>query len=917
MILDAVFVDLKKAISSVVVKYDSLAKSMDTIEIKKDSDRFISASMKEDSFITYPEFDDEAYLGAGITDQILINQYKKDKSLIPPNLQQRLVEAQRAVVISTYVEKNNYYRMLTGLPDMEDNDFIYLTQAQAQASEVDSTKPIHEFTEDELIKIEKTGVYAEIVAANPSKKYLTRLGSNSIDIVKARTSKPFSIMFLTTDLTEYFVDEFNQTYEQSRDYFLTVIYNRDFGSRFDMYDNFIAMMIMVMTTQRLFSNTFKYGIERDFYDISSIQTLFGAYNVPYLENLPLEYQRILARNLNNLLHYKSTDKVLYDICSLLGYERINIFKYYLIKSHNLDDNENPLFIYKEEVDETGQTQLVEDKEKMYSLYFQSVELRERNTALALASPSNRLEYNSVILDDPFWQDDEDLREKIYETEFNYVETKYLGMNIMYKLTEMLFEIIYVFRLLVDKKSQTQNIFIRLPRLFQQKEISLFQITVLLCALISKKNGMAGNIISTPSKTLSILGFNFSQDFTAIKEEIKSKPHLYDQRILQYIQNMDVYSANDINNLYKNIKELEAFLVNAMAETKSLKQYRAYKTLYDSIMVTDNVTSMFTKSNGEVASTFLDYLDDTDLVLAEFVRNAESDEISEHVDHVISRLNLALKDLRHLYIYNDSNNVIITAIVTLIKFFKSYTTNLSSFNIMYLMDSRYHNMIKMLDDIKSVKKVLGLNTMNLQNTYETYMSYIAKDSRKDKLNIIDKQMGTDIDYDFNKSIPVSGMVRKSFISKMKTETKNLANTTNSTQLFTSTDSYREKFSVDDKMTKAKSNILNKDKTRYLSKFKTFRSVNTLNDYSTIPSDTISLSLYSKLKDMTIIADKYLVKSNYLGKDKSKQTSRVRLDRAMRLSTEQTIIYELLSNIYSQHKYKDSALMKDALFIEWEK
>ena len=256
----------------------------------------------------------------------------------------------------------------------------------------------------------------------------------------------------------------------------------------------------------------------------------------------------------------------------------------------------------------------------------------------------------------------------------------------------------------------------------------------MIALVSKKNGFAGNIIHTPSKTLAILGFNFEADFTAIREEIRKNPKIYDQRILQYIQNMDVYSANDINNLYKNIRDLADFLVERMGSTRNRKRYQAYKKLYDTLMITDNVTEMFTMKNGEVANTYLEFLDDYDLTVGEFVRNADVAAIPEHIEHILFRLNVALKDLRHLYIFNDSNNVTMEAIISLIKFFKSYTTDLNSFNILYLMDSRYFNMIKMLGEVNHIEKTLGLKTNSLRTHYKDTSRTLVKLLRKQKAQL---------------------------------------------------------------------------------------------------------------------------------------------------------------------------------------
>ena len=736
-LLDTLFKDLRTIIPSVVIKYDKIAKKHETIDSLRESDMYVAAVNKQDNFYTYPSFDEQAIMNAGILDLNLVKQYAADKYKIPVNKRNRIIEEQRKLIIANYVEKNDYYRMLAGLPDIKDLDFIYVDQQTCIDLGLDPLKPIHEYSSDEIIKLDRNGHLERIRKIHPTKKYLHFLGENKIDIVRARTAPPFGLLRATKNISESFYADFNNVYEQCREYYMTVIYNKGYSNDYELYDNFIGLMIMVMAIQRLIVNAFKYGIERDFYDLSTIRMLFEAYNVPFIQNLPLDYQRILVRNLNNLLRYKSTDKVLYDICSLLGYERIKLFKYFLVKEHRLDINENPIFAYKEVENEDGTTSLVEDYEQMYNIYFQSVELKERNPALALSNATAKLDYNQVVIEDPYWwNDDEDLKKAIYESEFNYVETKFLSMNIMYKLTEMLFEVIYVFRMIMDKKDELTNITLELPKLFEGKKINLFHIVVLLCALISKKNNMAGNIIFTPSKALSVLGFNFYTDFDVIRKYIRENSDLLDQQMLKYIENLRIYGPEDVNELFSNIRALNDFIVAKLGSTQNLEEYRAYKKLYQALMVTEHNQELFKKSDGTIATTFLEYLDDVDVTLAMYIRNVEKESISEHIDHILFVLNNFMQDLKYLYILNDANNVVVNAITILTRFFKSYTTDLTSFNILYLMDSRYWNMIKLIHDVRSIeKRMQSIDTSALQQ-YSDKLSCSSGFTKEDMLNLLE-------------------------------------------------------------------------------------------------------------------------------------------------------------------------------------
>ena len=70
---------------------------------------------------------------------------------------------------------------------------------------------------------------------------------------------------------------FFQTYDLAREYFTSVIYVKEKYNQDALYDNFIAMSIMIMTIQRVITDTFKLGVDRDFYDLDSIKEFFNSY----------------------------------------------------------------------------------------------------------------------------------------------------------------------------------------------------------------------------------------------------------------------------------------------------------------------------------------------------------------------------------------------------------------------------------------------------------------------------------------------------------------------------------------------------------------------------------------------------------------------------------------------------------------
>lgn len=731
--VDYIYRDMKELLETIVIKYDRVAKDNETVESRRDSDRYISAKLEIDTFNSHSRFSKDAIRNCGVFDEKLVTMYHENKNLMPDYVKSRVLAEERFLIIENYEEKNNYYREMIGKPNNDDFDYIYLPLDVCKKYGLNSRTPIHEYRDDEIYKIEKT-VLPELIAKYPTKGYLKFLGANRVDLVRARRAQNFEIVKGNLTQNDVFLNKFFETYIACREYFTSVIYIKEFSGKYDLYDNFIAMNIMLMTVQRMMVNTFKIGVERDFYDLPSIKALFDSYGLPFFEELPLDYQRSIMKNLNMLLRYKSTDKVLYDISNILFFDRIKIFKYFLIKEREFDKKGNPIFAYKEIINEDGEVEIVEDIEKMYSFYFQSTDILERNTALALENSHNKLPYAEITENDMFWWGDEDVQKVLYEQEFNYVETKYLSVNVMYRLTETMFESIYALNMLADKKySSTDSIYIDLPRITIEK-ISVFDAVTTLFALISKKCGMKGNIISSPTQILSVLGFNFKANFEEIINQVYANKRNLPEEIVKYLTNIDITTPDDINEMYSNIRWLADFLTERINTTTSLKEYRACKDLYETLMIKEYTTDIFKKKDGNVASTYLDYLKDQNPRIGHFIENCPKEKTDVYIKHIIGKINELIPELEHMSTSEGSDNTLINILMKLIEFFKSYTVDLNSLNVLYVMDSKYHNMIRMVHDINHMSKIIQNNEHSFREYFDTIATHIKLDG-KDQLEFL--------------------------------------------------------------------------------------------------------------------------------------------------------------------------------------
>lgn len=714
--IEYIMSDIRTITENVIIKYTNEAEKYESLDSQRGADRYVNAMLERDIFSSHAYFDRDAISKAGITDLNELEACYQDKWNIPYKKRDLVLKYQREITINEYDEQNDYYRVMIGKPpiDTPEEEFIYLTEAQMEYYKIDEVRPIHDYPTEIQIKLERV-VIPELITLYPDREYLKHMGSKAVNLVRAREAKNFEIIFTDAVLDNVFLRAFFETYDFCREYFMSTIYNKAMNGRYDLYDNYIAMCIMIMTIQRMIVDTIKTAIDRDFYDIVNLKKFFDCYGVPFFEELPLDYQRSIVKNMNMLIRRKSTDMCLYDITNILMLNNIDIYKYYLVRERLLDENGEPIIKYKTSYDEYGNEIQELDYEAMYDFYFQSTDIYEPNVIVAIENKANKYHYNEVIDEDVHWWEDDDLIKEKYERQFNFIETKYLGVNIMQNLTRLIYDTVYFIHLLVDNKDTTTPIetrifnsdamktgtdylYLQLDR-FTPVPVSIFDAVVIMCALVCKKNSMKGNIITQHAgKILSVLGFNFEADFELIRNSItKYKYHFRDKSILKYLDLLDIKKVEDIETLYNNFSNFAEFCKERIANTEDIYEYRAYKELFKVFTVREEVGNAFTMSDGKVAETYMEYLYDKLPHIAELIEELHKDKLGVYIDHVLGKLNELIPDLEYVSSINGTNNNLINALVAMINFFKSYTTDLRNLNIMYYLDDKFYNKIRMVDD----------------------------------------------------------------------------------------------------------------------------------------------------------------------------------------------------------------------------
>ena len=692
--INRLYKDIVHILNTLTIKYKYRADELDTMESKEKADRYICALNGVDTFYQYADYSTEEYMKAGITDENAIKYYKANRYEVPSEFQPKLLVLRRERELNEYVETNNYYRMLIGLPDLEDKDYIYVPKNLCEEFNIPEDMPVHEIA-DKLGKyyitlLNSVGFFDDIVAKYPEKEYLKHVGKNKITLSYARNAKNFAILSVDQEgIMESTYREFIRSYEKARIYFMSTIYTYELRGVIPYYENLIALCIFIMAIQQVSVRSIKNATEREFYDEYMVKLLYETYGLPYFSKVDEDTQKQICQNLNLLIQNKATNKVILDIASILGFSDISIYQYYLIKEQNFDDKGRPIIKKKKQVNTgTGKIEEIYDQEAMKNIYFQKVDLKTENIKEALTDPVNRVEYSEVTYYDPFWWEDDDLHSEIWDESYNYLETKYLGATIPYRLTELIFQSVVLLRMILDKKSEFSDITLNLPKITDEP-VSLPDTVALFCALICKKMGISGQILTLPSKIahvlettdqvinnenkhIEILNFNFDAFSKENIEETKAilapyfkrkhyrvvNGHDIDLRadgtqdisapthkatftidetdldtFTGYLSALTIPDASPeekriaLNKAFENVEALYLFLSYNMSKTDDMDEYYALKKFYETAFYSNETAKLFeieTEDGVRPAKTFEEYFMYTDSKIYRFLKGLDDD-----------------------------------------------------------------------------------------------------------------------------------------------------------------------------------------------------------------------------------------------------------------------------------------------------
>lgn len=678
-------------------KDEYTANQCETRDTMRDAAIYMAAKSGDINFTVIPTFTMDVLEKSGVPSNIRLQCYY-DKWKIPENYRANCVLFQTEHILASYEEKNEYYRMLNGLPPLADEDngeWIYVTDDEY----IDPTIPIHQLPITEIYNLDNNGYIDKLIEKYPNKKYLRYLGKRKIDPYVARSAEKFSLLYMASSDFVRIDTDFRDLYAVCRYAVIRSVYSGERRKENEYYDNFMAMMILFMTINQMFARYLDADINRDFYDYESIKYVYDHYGVPFYPEIPLEYHIKIIKNINILLRYKGSTEVFYKLFDIFNFGAMEVFDYYIVKMQKMS-NGKPIFVYNEDG--------TENVRAMYDIKFGEVELYN-NPPLELSDPDNIKSYSDLTAYDPYWVDDDEMLDKLYNMDYNYIESKYMGFSCVFDLMAITYESAIFFKLMFDTRYKMQMIHVYYNAL--STNITLYDLIIYTCALICKRYGY-DVALNKPSLYIEgILGFNLKADMAAIRQSVIDDPNIGDDvELINLLVSMNIDSIGDVNRVFTRIDSLRKLLTKRKAFAKTREEFQAYSNLEKTLMTSKFMEESFLRDcdlvyNADDPDTwygFSELLEDINYSLAEKLAyyNPESDPSSMDVEiqAMLVLIRQTITSLEYIELCCSGGiETMLNYLFKMLDFFKSAKAQLTGFQVSYKIGGNGENAIKLFFD----------------------------------------------------------------------------------------------------------------------------------------------------------------------------------------------------------------------------
>ena len=705
--IDIIVYNTKLLGVNTVLKMTKQAENGETEESLRYADMLIMCKEGTADFKMFDSFSEEVLRSAGLIGIPLANAMANPNS-IPDGIRDKVTELAVQEFIDNYEDLNPYYRMLSGLPPVGHVDYV-TNWIPPDNITLDLTIPIHEMSDSAIQILKNEGVLDDMYEEDHENRAYLKYLDRKIDPYFARRASQFSVLYIPTIDSAEISNEYRDRLEINKEYVLKAVYSYAYAWDSDYYDNIMAILIVLNAMMDVVVRVQEFIARREVFDLRTCEYIFDSFGVEFFPTIPLRYQIKLVKNLHMLLKYKSTSKCMVDICSLFGFDNIQIFKYYLLRTHNYNKA-------------THEYSFTGDVNVDYDLKFVKIPIDEPMEDY-IRDPKYYYDYDEITEGDETWDGGlkhEDVKEQHLSWDFNYSRTKYMSIDTIYDIATISAQNSYFFNMLYDNYELEELLLVSVPAITDEKPFKLADLFTFLTCLTHYFYGNKDLILDTQDKVLYVNGFNFKADLAALSEalwEMRFDKEAQELLAKFNLPTESIPSIKTLMDIFVNNLEVRDLLIKGMRDADSLKHYRPFKLLYDSLMTVELTFDHF--KNPETNDFYRDA--DGDATYSAYLQNVEPllyyklIEI-QLIDDDDSRVNTIVNLIDNIcYILEEwiddekfpgifyglpgvSSEAVKKYVYMVINFFMSYKVHILGLNTIYYFDDLNEGYIHLIDDM---------------------------------------------------------------------------------------------------------------------------------------------------------------------------------------------------------------------------
>ena len=450
---------LQMIVTNTEFKDKAEARKYETLETKLNGEAYCRAINKTDIFESY-EYDPQkiysmlAYDGYSES-QIL--KYLHDTTFLPQKYKNKLLEEAREYLIQTYEEPNNYYRMLNGLPNVNEkpitipDEFYQLYKSDYL---IYRDQPIHELPNKYLELFINSEYYSQTMKKYPDARYLKYIGSNKIDIYTSRSARDGDIMKINVDKLSRYHETFGHVtvspdiihayvsiYNETRDYVYYTL-RGNFSEIYANYDSFMRFLTIYLSIGNALNEFMKKSTKMIYMNNTTANNLFMLYGLPSVIMTGSSMIDFLKK-FRLLLMDKGTN-IVYRVKDLIGYEYTDIYTLIMVKQQ-VYENGMPIYHYESDGSRTPVQRIV----------FRRFGTTDDNTSY-FKFREERKEYSleEITSGDPRWWNTPEVEKILQEANYTLSNSKYIQLSTTVSMTDIWWECVILLRGLLDRRQET-------------------------------------------------------------------------------------------------------------------------------------------------------------------------------------------------------------------------------------------------------------------------------------------------------------------------------------------------------------------------------------------------------------------------------------------------------------------------------